>query len=123
MTRVFVYGTLRSEGRANYLMGDSPRLGEARTTTSYVLRDLGSYPGMVRGTSENGVYGEVYECSDEVIEALDRYECIGTGLFERAEVELQDGTKANAYLFARKIGHLNPPVKDGVWDMVEKKWC
>jgi gamma-glutamylcyclotransferase (GGCT)/AIG2-like uncharacterized protein YtfP len=123
MTRVFVYGTLRSDGRANYLMGDSPKLGEARTATSYCLRDMGPYPAMVRGQSESGVYGEVYECSDEVMKALDCYECVSSGLFERAEVELQDGTKANAYLFARKFGHLNPPIKDGKWDMVEKKWC
>ncbi len=69
MKRVFVYGTLQ-KGEPNHdLLADSRFLGEA-TPPDYTLFDLGGFPA----TCPDGftsVLGEVYEVSQEVLEALD----------------------------------------------------
>jgi gamma-glutamylcyclotransferase (GGCT)/AIG2-like uncharacterized protein YtfP len=117
MTRIFVYGTLRSDGRAHELMGESQFRASIRTSPSYQLYDFGAFPGMIKGEpSGDGVYGEVYDCDEAVMKRLDRYECIADGLFERVEIELSDGSKAEAYLFAQSKGSPDSRIEGGKWE-------
>jgi gamma-glutamylcyclotransferase (GGCT)/AIG2-like uncharacterized protein YtfP len=68
---LFVYGTLR---RHTLLLEHATFLGDA--TTEGILYNLGSYPGLVRGTTP--VAGELYEIREEkweyVISHFDEYE-------------------------------------------------
>jgi gamma-glutamylcyclotransferase (GGCT)/AIG2-like uncharacterized protein YtfP len=70
-TRLFVYGTLR---RHALLLEHATFLGDA--TTDGTLYNLGSYPGLVRGTTS--VTGELYEIRadqwERVIAHFDDYE-------------------------------------------------
>jgi gamma-glutamylaminecyclotransferase len=73
-TNVFVYGTLKSDGRNHRLLAGSPQLAKARTITDYPLfiselPYLLDVPGI--GTRVNG---EVYSVSDRTLAFLDRLE-------------------------------------------------
>ncbi|MBC7171469.1 MAG: gamma-glutamylcyclotransferase, partial [Polyangiaceae bacterium] len=68
--RVFVYGTLLA-GEPNHRMLAGARLvAEARTEPAFELRDLGPFPGLVRGGA-HVVVGEVYEVDGSTLVALD----------------------------------------------------
>ena len=71
---VFVYGTLKKNQRANYMLNDSEYIGEGYIE-NYVMYNLGAFPGIKfeRG-DENKVYGEIYKVDSETLERLDSYE-------------------------------------------------
>jgi gamma-glutamylcyclotransferase (GGCT)/AIG2-like uncharacterized protein YtfP len=78
-TRLFVYGTLRSDPRHemfHVLAKTSNFLGDARVAGR--LYDLGAYPGMSLSSNGQYVKGELYEVHPEhwskVIQRLDEYE-------------------------------------------------
>ena len=72
-TCVFVYGTLLA-GEPNHRLLTGARLvAEARTKPAFELRDLGAFPGLVRG-GQHAVAGEVYEVDVATLAALDRLE-------------------------------------------------
>ena len=48
---------------------------------------------------EGGVKGELYEVSEVTLQILDIYECVDSGLFNRREIELENGELAFAYVF------------------------
>lgn len=90
MPHVFVYGTLRRQGR-----NDIARL---RPTPEFVgrgriagtLYDLGAYPGVVLGGAGR-VMGEIYRIEPEVEAALDRLEEVAeddSGEYIRRQVRL-----------------------------------
>ena len=102
MTVLFVYGTLMRGFRNHSRLGNSRFLGPARTQPGYRLIDLGRFPGLLPG---NGVVsGELYEVDHRVLECLDEFEGIPT-LFDRREIGLDDGRKAEAYFFAGSSTH------------------
>jgi len=71
--RVFVYGTLR-RGEPNHpLLKRGCLLGEHRAGPGFVMVDLGTYPGVVRG-GEGIVKGEVYRVDRGTLQRLDRLE-------------------------------------------------
>ena len=71
MTRLFVYGTLRRNGGATHLLGETARfLGEA--TVAGRLVALGPYSALVAGDGE--VAGEVFEIDPAMLPRLDEYE-------------------------------------------------
>ena len=76
MTKVFVYGTLKTGGAIRGLDGQpgAELVGDAVTTDSkYSLFDLGSFPAVgIKG--KNKIKGEVWEVEDNVLAALDRIE-------------------------------------------------
>jgi gamma-glutamylcyclotransferase (GGCT)/AIG2-like uncharacterized protein YtfP len=117
MARVFVYGTLKKGFPAHKLMVDADAKfeGIAVTDCAYQLYDQGNFPGMVEEDGPTGVHGEVYDVPEKAMSKLDAYECVSSGLFRRAEIELADGTKALAYLFARDY-YAALRIESGVWD-------
>jgi gamma-glutamylcyclotransferase (GGCT)/AIG2-like uncharacterized protein YtfP len=78
-TRLFVYGTLRSDPRHemfHVLAKTATFLGDARVAGR--LYDLGAYPGMSLSGNGQNVKGELYEVHpnhwSDVIQKLDEYE-------------------------------------------------
>lgn len=100
-SRVFVYGSLR-KGESNHRLLAVPGarliMAKARTEPGYELRELGAFPGMVRGGAGE-VIGEVYEVDEATLAALDRLEG-HPGFYTRSPVALEDGTAVEAYLLS-----------------------
>lgn len=119
MTRIFVYGTLKRGYRAHHLIdhSDNRFIGEALSQPRYHIYDLGGFPGMKENLAvDGGVRGEIYEVNDTTLQLLDRYECVDSGLFERREIELEDGTTALAYFFGGWIQDMHARrIEEGVW--------
>lgn len=87
MIKVFVYGTLMSNGHNHqyYLQGHK-YLGQA-ILSGYALYNLGSYPGVV--ADETGqVLGELYEIDLKTLRRLDILEGNGS-LYIRQPVEVR----------------------------------
>lgn len=78
MTKVFVYGTLRSDddtGNSHLMEMRGGRRLEQGCTIEGVLYDYGWFPGVrLAGGSGRTVVGEVWEVTPEALATLDRYE-------------------------------------------------
>jgi len=111
---LFVYGTLKRGGVMHWLLQDFPFLGRAKAE-DFMLYDLGPYPAMVYG--DGVVYGEVYEVSEEVLQAIDWVEGVPV-LFRREfiEVVFEDGfsLKVWAYIYNGSVKGF-PRVESGEW--------
>lgn len=106
MTRIFVYGTLKSDHFRNptYLGGEK-FIGPA-TIEGFDLFSIRSmFPAVVRPIDGPGVMvkGEVYEVGDRTLEALDRLESNGS-MYTREIVETSLGP-AWVYVMSREEAH------------------
>lgn len=112
MTRVFVYGTLMRDCANHAALRSSVFIGEAVTPPVYSMVSLGGYPGVLKdgGTS---IAGEVYEVGHATLATLDRIEG-HPRFYERQEIELFDGTKADAYLLPDAF-RSREPIPSGSW--------
>lgn len=72
-TRVFVYGTLLAGEPNHRLLSGARLVTEACTKPAFELRDLGAFPGLMRGDA-HAVAGEVHEVDEPRLTALDRLE-------------------------------------------------
>ena len=84
MRRIFVVGSLR-RGEYNHRRFEGFADGFAGTATAagFVLKDLGEFPAMVPSTDPRDlVVGELYDVSDDLAHALDRFEA-NDGYFPR----------------------------------------
>ncbi len=120
MNYLFVYGTLKRGGSRHWILEGFPFLGRAKAK-GFVLYDLGPYPAMV---PEDGlVYGEVYEVSEEVLQALDWVEGVPF-LYRRELIEVifEDGLslKAWAYIYNGNVKGF-PRIEDGEWKVLQKQ--
>jgi gamma-glutamylaminecyclotransferase len=116
--RLFVYGTLMSgEPNAEVLAGSS-YIGSAATTAAYRLVALAEYPGLLAG-GQTSVKGELYLVDDQVLAALDGVEDCPS-LFQRGEIELADGGRAQAYLGADPSFDEAPTIPSGDWRKHQK---
>ncbi|MDI6676232.1 gamma-glutamylcyclotransferase [Bacillus wiedmannii] len=98
MHHVFVYGTLRKEQtNAHYMQGAICIADEAWAYGELFDTNEG-YPAMTY-SSEEKVYGEVYEVNDEILRKLDELEEY-TG---NAETDLYDRIKQTVYAADREI--------------------
>lgn len=98
---VFVYGTLL-RGEDNHRLLDRARyLGDARTTASFTLLDLGAWPAMIAGGSV--VHGELYGVDAATLRELDELEG-HPDEYRRTAIELADGRTADAYLLVEPVG-------------------
>lgn len=85
---VFVYGTLRSRGKAAAMLADCERISDGEV--GGVLYDIDNeYPALVLyGTTP--VEGEIWRCPNQLLATLDAYEGVEQGLFRRVGVRVRD---------------------------------
>ena len=111
--RLFVYGTLKEPRRLGAVVGAATRsrvVGAGRVRG--VLYDAGEYPALRPSRSAaDSVPGLLLELDgDAVLERLDAYEGVDSGLYvrRRCVVRLADGHRANAwtYVYNRSIAAL-----------------
>lgn len=104
--KVFVYGTLRRG--ADHPLAQRLALGRDYLGPAWwrgLLFDLGPYPAAVRHAGHFEVAGDLYGLSDDdLLEALDVYEELGTDapgrfLRERDEVRCADGSRCTAWVY------------------------
>ena len=114
MPKLCVYGTLRRGEYAHKLLTKhgAKFIRECQTHPRYQLYDQGRFPGMTIEDRPGGVYGELFEVTEECLEDTDYYEGVDSGLFSRQEIEINDGDKAIAYLIQKSTGQRIP---SGIW--------
>jgi gamma-glutamylcyclotransferase (GGCT)/AIG2-like uncharacterized protein YtfP len=113
LTSVFVYGTLLGGERNHRLLSGARFVGEASTTPRFELRDLGSFPALVRGGGR-AVKGEVYEVRPPTLKALDHLEG-HPSFYRRFPVRLSDGSVAETYLLRRSQAEGRPVIESNNW--------
>jgi gamma-glutamylcyclotransferase (GGCT)/AIG2-like uncharacterized protein YtfP len=96
--RVFVYGTLLAGEDNHRLLATATLVGEARTKPAFELRDLGHFPGLVKGGTCS-ITGEVYEVDAPTLARLDALEG-HPRFYRRTRIALDDGAKVETYLLA-----------------------
>lgn len=81
MHRVFVYGSLKQGYHNNSLLRNDRFIGTRLTLdNTYVMRSLGSFPGVMRSYNNmhcGPISGELYEVSDYTLNRLDILESNG----------------------------------------------
>ena len=93
MELVFIYGTLKQGQCRGHSMQDARYIGIALALPTFAMYNVGQYPALVRDDLvDRRVCGELYECSPALMETLDRIEGVGSGLYERGIVELDEIT-------------------------------
>ncbi|MGN6105207.1 MAG: gamma-glutamylcyclotransferase [Kofleriaceae bacterium] len=112
-TRVFVYGTLLAGERNHRLLTSARFIGGAVTMPRFELRNLGSYPALVRGGGRT-IAGEVYEVDAVTLKALDALERHPT-FYRRFPMRLADGTIAETYLLRRSQVEGRPIIDSNNW--------
>lgn len=111
--RIFVYGTLmRSEAGHPYL-AHCRFEGETRTLARYDLVDVGGYPGLVSGGNK-AIRGEIYAIDERSLPLIDEYEDVPE-LYVRRAIELECGTRAEAYLLQPRIAQRCPSIPSADW--------
>lgn len=114
---LFVYGTLRRGGGKDGLLEGARFLRPAIVSGS--LYDLGHYPALVLD-GRAIVHGEVWRCPTGALAAIDAYEGVDEGLFERVRVDIGSEGLAWTYvagpLLITRLGAHNL-VPSGRWRM------
>lgn len=112
MITIFTYGTFQTGECRNTLLKacGAKFIKNIKTAPKYKLLDYGSFPGMVTG--DKAIVGELYEAPDVALVTFDRIEGVPF-LFDRAQVELEDGTFATAYVLVHNEGL--PEIKTADW--------
>ena len=90
--RVFTYGTLQSELRANHLLNTSKFLGKCKTKELFLLTCRENFvpPFLYEHETEEGktnIIGELYEVNDEILKVLDDLES-HPNRYYRKEIEV-----------------------------------
>lgn len=111
--RVFVYGTLLAGEPNHHVLAGAKLVGEGRTEPAFELRDLGAYPGLVRG-GMHVVVGEIYEVDAPTLAALDRLEG-HPSFYRRTRIILADGERAWTYLLTPEQVEGHPVIASGSW--------
>ncbi|MCX2824816.1 branched-chain alpha-keto acid dehydrogenase [Bacillus pseudomycoides] len=99
MQYVFVYGTLRKQQANAHYLHEATCIAEEAWTHGKLFDTNQGYPAMIL-SSDNKVYGEVYEVSDEILKKLDELEEY-TG---NPEKDLYDRITQTIYFEDRSIG-------------------
>jgi gamma-glutamylcyclotransferase (GGCT)/AIG2-like uncharacterized protein YtfP len=113
---VFVYGSLKRGFRHHAVLGAAQLVREASTAPGYRLVRYGEYPALAPdpGGSER-VYGELYWVELSDLPRLDGFEDVPE-LYQRGEVTLDGGERAEAYLISAQVAARHPPVPFGKWE-------
>lgn len=113
VTLVFTYGTLLAGERNHRLLKTARFVGAASTLPRYELRNLGTFPALVRG-GMRAVAGELYEVDAPTLLALDRLES-HPDFYRRARIRLANGTVADTYLLRRDQVAGRPIIESNNW--------
>lgn len=117
---IFVYGTLMSGQRANYMLAEADYLGKFRLP-DYGMYNLGRYPG-IRPLPGGCVWGEVYRVNDTCLERMDEYEGNGS-LYHRTAVIVTGGgrvLRVQAYVYAHRTNGF--PLMAEPWGAPLTQW-
>jgi gamma-glutamylcyclotransferase (GGCT)/AIG2-like uncharacterized protein YtfP len=109
----FLYGTLQSGESNHHVLKDARFIKQVLTLPSFELIDLGEYPALVEG-GRTAIEGELWEISGEQLTVLDRFEGV-PHLYRRVTVELEDRTRAEAYVWAGDHSADLPRISGGSW--------
>lgn len=103
-TILFVYGTLKRGGRGHRWIARQRFLREATTSPKFRLYDLGSYPGLVRDTTNGlSVAGELWEVDETCLSELDDFE-YAPELYVRDAVEVEGmSDRVESYIYNKAI--------------------
>ncbi len=120
--RVFVYGTLKRQHGNHRLLEstnvrDTMYLGRCRIFGQYRMIDLGNFPAIqhTTGIDKRPIYGEVYQISQNTLDALDMLE--GNGSFYTREKVFTAFKNAWAYFLPSRdeLARRYPEIVNGVW--------
>lgn len=78
---VFVYGSLKQGFHNNDVLGSARMVMVTSTLEKYVMRSLGSFPGVIEDSTAKQaapIKGEVYYVNDATLASLDQLEGNGT---------------------------------------------
>lgn len=114
MHKVFVFGSLKSEGWNNPVLGGAVKLDDAVTVDKFCMWNMG-FPYMFREPAYEGHYqlpvkGEVYEVDDHTLDDLDSLE--GHPHFyerQRVEVTLSSGDLEEVWMYINHQEELTTP--------------
>jgi gamma-glutamylcyclotransferase (GGCT)/AIG2-like uncharacterized protein YtfP len=110
---IFVYGSLLKGEANHHLLRRAEYLGSGKTTHSYRLIDLGSYPALV-AEGATAVTGEVYRVSTSLLATLDVFE-EHPEVYIRTAIRLEEGREAWTYLLRGAAPRDLPAVESGDW--------
>jgi len=114
---VYVYGTLKKgfDPHKQYLW-DSDFMGDSKYLKG-IMFHVGGFPAIHLYEKGVAITGEVYKVRDlATITALDRYEGVNTGFFQREQVEIPEFGKVWVYTQSREeVDHYQWYVPDGNW--------
>jgi gamma-glutamylcyclotransferase (GGCT)/AIG2-like uncharacterized protein YtfP len=93
---VFVYGTLKSGCRSNYLLKNCKFISKVSTKKNYKLYSKISYPCMVvDDLNPHSISGELYLCDLYSVKVLNEYEGVDFGLYSLSVIEIDKNTFEN----------------------------
>lgn len=108
---VFVYGTLLTDQRNNYLLAESRKVGDCRIY-GLEMYDLGLFPAcVISSNQENTVLGEVWEIDEATFQRLDWLEGY-PDFYNREPVETPFGI---AWVYICEQARGKSPIKGGDW--------
>ncbi|MGK3991900.1 gamma-glutamylcyclotransferase family protein [Sorangium sp. So ce1024] len=110
---LFVYDNLMKGEDQHEWLASARSLGEATTTPTYALVDLGTCGALVEGGLV-AVSGELYALSPTALAALDVHRGHPI-LHRRAAIRLADGREAQAYLLSMEQAAGCRRVREGDW--------
>lgn len=114
--KFYVYGSLKQGGWLHHTMEGAKFLGPAVTVDDFMMVDLGSFPGLIKG--EGGpIVGELYEGDESLLRVLDRVEGYPT-MYDRKVVEViceGETHLAWVYVYNAQPGRAYKFVVGGVW--------
>ena len=110
---LFVYGSLKRGFRNHSVIADLEFLGGASTAPGYRLVLRGDYPALVAG-GRGAVQGELYRVEPRHWPALDLFEGCPE-LYQRGQIELDDASRAWAYLIRPQQARDASEISGGIW--------
>ncbi len=116
MARLFVYGSLQRGCSNAGLLEGAACLGPGSTADGHALvlyHD--GFPALYRDQSGRGrVRGELYVVGSALLIELDAFEDV-PDLYQREEIELADGSTAQAYIVTAEVASQFVAVQGGSW--------
>ena len=112
---LFVYGTLRHGERANFFLRNGSLLISATRLYGFQLLTHGPYPFAMLGKPEHSIVGDIYKIPTALLDRLDEYEGVDSGLYIREEY-MYEGLAVFIYIAQTK------PEKDRLQSIPSGDW-